>query len=196
MKKHNLVLIPLYFFLILSSCCTDKNEIPLKYKLNDAENNIEWTAYKTSSKTPVIGKFSKIKITSQGEGNTLKEAIENVTFSIPISSLVSSGGKYNIINYFFKVMDNTSLLSGKIKLTDETTGFVEFTMNGITDQLHFTYSIEGEKFKLTAIMDLRKWNVEKAIASLNNQCELVHRGSDGIVKLWDDVSITVTSTFN
>ncbi|WP_234859222.1 YceI family protein [Aquimarina aquimarini] len=196
MQKNSILFIAICIVLILSSCSSDKDEISAKYQLSSAKNNVEWTAYKTTEKTPVKGTFSSIEVTSHGEGNTLKEAIENVEFNIPISSVKSEGREYNIINFFFKAMDNTSLLSGKIKLTDDTTGYVEITMNGTRENLPFTYTIEGEKFKLNATMDLSKWKADKAIKSLNNQCKLLHQGSDGITKLWNDVSLEITSNFN
>ncbi len=60
------------------------------FVLNDANNSVEWTAYKTTEKVPVKGKFTKVEVISGGEGNSVKEAIHNAEFSIPISSIFTS----------------------------------------------------------------------------------------------------------
>ena len=63
-----------------TSCNSDKKE-ELKttklekdstaaFVLNDANNSVEWTAYKTTEKVPVKGKFTKVDVTSGGEGKT------------------------------------------------------------------------------------------------------------------------------
>ena len=57
------------------------------FSLENAKNEINFIAYKTSEKIPVGGQFKKVNIISGGEGNTIKEAINNTEFSIPISSL-------------------------------------------------------------------------------------------------------------
>ena len=43
--------------------------------LNDANNSVEWTAYKTTEKVPVKGKFTKVDVTSGGEIRLKKQLI-------------------------------------------------------------------------------------------------------------------------
>jgi len=190
-------LLPLLITLLFLGACNSENEEPLpKFQLNKADNSIKWTAYKTTDKIPVNGSFTTINIISNSNGNTIKEAMNNLEFSIPITSLVSGVSKYNLINFFFGAMNNTNLLSGKIFLISDATGYVEITMNDIKENIPFTYAITNEKFTLSGTLDLTKWNTENAINSLNNICNLVHMGGDGIVKLWNDVEIKATSSFN
>ena len=182
----------------------EKKETPTKTKvkevafsLKNATNTIDWTAYKTTDKVPVKGKFKKVTITKNGEGNTAKEAINGAEFSIPVSSIFTSDTSrdFTLRKFFFEAMDTTSLLSGSLHLTDATNGTASITMNGVTADLPFTYTIEGKEFKLTATMHLDNWNTQKAMESLNGACKELHKGSDGISKTWNDVAINITSVF-
>lgn len=205
MKKALLLSLFICFSVQFSSCKTEKKkeEVTKKevkvypFSLKTAKNTIDWFAYKTTAKLPVKGTFKKVTITKNGEGNTAKEAISNTEFSIPVSSLFTndSGRDYKLKKFFFGVMDNTKLLSGKLTLTDDTNGTASITMNGVTADLPFTYTIEGKEFKLTATMNLDNWNAQKAVASINLACKELHKGKDGISKTWSEVAINITSVF-
>ncbi len=196
MKKNNSHILTILLFSVFASCTSEKpQEAADGFLLKNAENRIKWVAYKATEKIPVEGTFTNINITSKGEGNTIKEALNNAEFSIPVSSLLSGEQDYNIINFFFGAMVDTELLFGKIVLTNDTNGYAEITMNGIKEKMNFTYTLKDKKITLIAKMDLTKWNTEDAVSSLHEKCGLLHRGADGIVKLWEDVSIEITSTF-
>lgn len=192
----------------LVSCKSEaKKETPAKpevkvekkaaFVLQDADNLINWTAYKTTSKTPVNGQFKKVTITSNGEGNTVKEAINNAEFSIPVSSIFTkdSSRDFKIKKFFFAVMDKTELLSGKLVLENDSIGYSDLTMNGVTKKLPFKYSINGKNFSLIGVMKITDWKAEKALTSLNEACKDLHKGEDGVSKTWDEVAINITSTF-
>lgn len=167
------------------------------FSLNNASNTIDWTAYKTTEKIPVKGKFKKVTITKNGEGNTAKEAINGAEFSIPVSSIFTSdvSRDYKIRKFFFGVMDNTSLLTGALNISDDTNGVASITMNGVTADLPFTYTIEGKEFKLTATMLLNNWSAQNAVDSLNVACKVLHAGKDGVSKTWNEVAINITTVF-
>lgn len=168
------------------------------FVLNEAKNSIEWTAYKTTEKVPVKGEFKKVNITSGGLGSTVKEAINNAEFSIPISSIFTSDPSrdYKIRKFFFGVMDNTKLLSGKLVIQNDSSGFANITMNGITEKLPFNYSIKANKFSMSTNMDVLHWNAKSSLDSLNFICKELHKGLDGISKTWSEVAINISSTFN
>ncbi|WP_439132979.1 YceI family protein [Polaribacter sp.] len=163
----------------------------------NAKNDINFTAYKTTDKIAVGGTFKEIDVLSGGEGNSVKEAINNTEFSIPVSSLATkdSSRDYKIRKFFFGVMDNTKLLSGKLMLNDDTTGTAKITMNGETKDVPFTYTIVDKTFNMKATIDVNTWNASAALASLNKVCEALHTGGDGISKTWSEVGLNITSTF-
>lgn len=206
MKKNLLVSLLLVAFL---SCKTEKKVNPIKeikveapnstaeFSIEKASKQINFTAYKTSDKIPVGGQFKKVNVLSGGEGNTVKEAIHNTEFSIPVSSLFTqnSSRDYKIKKFFFGIMDNTKLLSGKLLLTDTTNGVVEIKMNGVSQKVPFKYSIVDRVFNMKASMDVNDWNASKALASLNNVCLDLHRGADGISITWSEVTLNITTIF-
>ncbi|MBT3547170.1 MAG: YceI family protein [Flavobacterium sp.] len=167
------------------------------FVLNDANNSVEWIAYKTTEKVPVKGKFTKVEVTSGGEGNSVKEAINMAEFSIPISSIFTSDSSrdYKIRKFFFGVMENTKLLSGKLVIENDSLGFADITMNGITEKLPFTYTIEDKTFSMSTKMDVLNWNAKSSLDSLNLICKELHKGLDGISKTWSEVAINISSTF-
>ncbi|QXP64625.1 YceI family protein [Polaribacter sp. HaHaR_3_91] len=192
-----------------SSCKSDKKSDEKKedtiktktsavaFSLEKAQNEINFVAYKTTEKIPVGGQFNKVDIISGGEGSSIKEAINNTEFSIPVSSIFTkdTSRDFKIQKFFFGMMDNTKLLSGKLLITDETNGVAEIKMNGVTENVAFTYTIEGKVFKMEATMDIIKWNASEALASLNTACLELHKGADGVSKTWSDVALNITSTF-
>ncbi|QTE23819.1 YceI family protein [Polaribacter cellanae] len=167
------------------------------FSLKEATNEVNFTAYKTSEKVPVTGQFKTVNITSGGLGNTIKEAINNTEFSIPVSSIFTkdSSRDYKIKKFFFGVMDQTKLLSGKLVIENDSIGYANIKMNGVTEKVPFTYTITNKTFAMKANMDVTNWNATKALASLNKICEALHTGSDGVSKTWSDVALNITSEF-
>lgn len=167
------------------------------FSVDKAKNDINFIAYKTTDKIGVNGWFKKVNVTSGGEGESIKEAIHNTEFAIPVSSLYTkdSSRDYKIKKAFFGIMSNTKLLSGKLILTDENNGTAQITMNGETNDVPFTYTIEGQVFNMKATMDVNNWNASAALASLNKICEDLHKGADGVSKTWSEVTLNITSTF-
>ncbi|MDG2151902.1 MAG: YceI family protein [Polaribacter sp.] len=200
-----LLVVVLSFSACKSEIKTDsKKEIKVEVKkssaafsLENAKNEINFIAYKTSEKIPVGGQFKKVNIISGGEGNTIKEAINNTEFSIPISSLFTknSSRDYKIKKFFFGIMDNTKLLSGKLIIENDSVGYANIKMNGITEKVPFEFRIEANTFFLNGKMNVTKWNAVEALNSLNLVCKELHRGADGVSKTWSEVALNIVSTF-
>lgn len=167
------------------------------FSVTNAKNDITFTAYKTTEKVGVKGEFKKINITSGGEGNSVKEAMNGAIFSIPISSLATkdSSRDYKIQNFFFGVMTNTQAITGRLKLTDDTNGTAKITMNGETKDVPFTYTITDKVFNMQSVIDVNTWNAGAALAKLNEVCKVLHTGADGVSKTWSEVALNITSTF-
>lgn len=210
-KKLLATLITLIAFISITACKSDakketntvvsKKEVSKStaaFVVMNAKNDINFTAYKTTEKIPVGGQFKKVEVLSGGQGNSVKEAINNTEFSIPVASLFTkdTSRDYKIRKYFFGVMSNTNLLSGKLILTDDTNGVAKMTMNGETKDVPFTYTIKDNTFAMQATINVNDWNAAKALASLNKICEDLHKGADGVSKTWSEVALNITSTFN
>lgn len=172
-------------------------EKTFKYSLKKAENLVSFIAYKTTDKVPVKGVFKKLEITKAGEGNTIKEALNGAEFKVPVSSIETkdSGRNFKIQKFFFQVMADTYGLTGKLNITDASNGVVAFTMNAITKELPFTYTIVENVFIMETTLDINNWNGQEAVTSLNAACKDLHKGADGVSKTWNDVAIRVVCTF-
>lgn len=194
MKINNLLIVLTIIF-FLAACSADNEELSLKFQLKNANNIVTWTAYKTTDKTAVEGSFKTVNITSNSEGNTIKETIEDAKFSIPVADLLASGKEYNIIQFFFGVMADPNTITGQFKITNDTNGYIILTMGGVTENLDFTYVINDNNLEIEAIMDLDDWQVEESLTALNNACKFLHAGSDGIVKVWNTVDIKASIDF-
>lgn len=204
MKKLTILSLLFVVTFTISSCKSDKkaDKVTVKkdskeFSVKKATNEINFTAYKTTDKVPVGGKFNKVNITAGGEGNSIKEAINNTEFSIPVSSLFTkdTSRDFKIKKFFFGIMENTKLLSGKLVIENDSIGFANLKMNGVTKKVPFTYSINATTFSMNATMDVTQWNAVAALNSLNTACLDLHKGADGVSKTWSDVALNIKTTF-
>ena len=198
MKKTIVFGILLLATLISVNACKEapKKEVPTKGYIVEAKTTtINWTAYKTTSKIPVKGVFTKINFENAKYGKSSFDALNGLKFSIPVSSLFTKDtirdGKLK--KFFFGVMDKTDLLSGTINMNNETSGTVDLTMNGMTQTLPITYMISDQMVTMEALMDIDNWNAQSAIASLNEVCKELHTGEDGVSKTWSEVKIDIAT---
>ncbi len=166
-----------------------------KYSIVPKTTTIFWTGYKTTAKTPVKGKFTRLNILNSKRTNTAREAIDGLEFSIPISSLFSNEESRDtkIKDLFFGIMDQTELLSGTLNIVNDTLANVNLKMNGISKEFPLSYFISGQMLSMQGTLNLDNWNTEKAMKSFHKACEEKHTGNDGISKTWHDVGINVES---
>ena len=204
MKKLVLILLTISLGVSFTSCKSEKKETTVSeakqnasFSIEKATSEINFTAYKFTEKKGVGGQFRHVDITSGGFGNTIKEAIHNTEFSIPVKSLFTkdSSRDYKIQKFFFGVMSDTKLLSGKLLIENDSIGAAVIKMNGISETVPFKYSITNNTFAMNATMDITNWNALDALASLNKVCEILHTGSDGVSKTWSDVALNITTKF-
>jgi hypothetical protein len=172
-------------------------EKQIGFSLEEAKHEINFTAYKTTDKTPVGGQFNTVDIIAGGKGSSIKEAIHQAEFSIPVSSIFTNDKSRDekIHKFFFMVMDNTAQISGKLFLENESVGYADIKMNNVTARVPFNYVIDANSFSMEGTMDLSNWNTLNALNSLNDACKDLHKGADGISKTWGEVSLNIKSTF-
>ena len=204
MKKISLLIIALT--LGLTSCKNEKKEtkteateavVTEKFVIKPEGTSVKWTAYKTTEKKGVGGEFTTVNF-KEKSGNTPQEALNNLSFSIPISSLFTNDATNTrdakIKASFFGTMLDTELLKGSISYVNDTC-IASITMNGVTSNLPLDIKItEERRVSLTGVMNLKDWNALDALASLNKVCYDLHKGADGVSKTWEDVAIEI-STF-
>jgi len=195
MKK--IILYSTVILMLMAVSCKDKKTEPLqnKFDLNysiDLENTVlNWTAYKTTDKIPVKGVFEEVKIKNDRASASVIGILDGLEFEIPVSSIYSKDSirDWKLKEYFFGVMKNTLKLTGKFHAEENGKGKISLTMNGLTNDLPFTYEVKGDEIEVNATMDLDTWQAQYAIESLNVVCYDKHKAADGISKTWSEVTI-------
>lgn len=199
MKKLSVISLLLIASLTTFSCKQhekkDAKPIGKIYAVEAKSTTINWIAYKTTQKLPVKGQFTKVTIENTKNASTVLEALNGLKFSIPVSSLFTNDtirdGKLK--KFFFGTMKNTNNIYGTLTMNNETSGFVELTMNGISKMLPITCVIDNQKVRIEAQMNLDNWQAQLAIKALNIACKGLHTGDDGISKTWNNVKIEVVT---
>ncbi len=171
-----------------------------QFSIDANATEINWTAYKTTAKTPVKGVFTSLKIDNPINSDEKKNTFENLEFSIPISSFYSKNEirDNKIKKLFFGFMENTELISGNFSniVGDNKKGtmFLNLKMNNETVVVPMQYTITDNIVSLNGtIKDLLDWKMEKAFNSIHKACEILHTGEDGISKTWQEVAINATA---
>ncbi|PCI34629.1 MAG: hypothetical protein COB60_06110 [Flavobacteriaceae bacterium] len=200
MKNYYLLSFLMLITITFTSCKEKKTKEVLEketvmYVVNEKTTSINWTAYKTSEKLPVKGEFRVVEFSKSNPATNLKEALNNLEFSIPVSSLFSDNEERDekLKKSFFGSMMETSAIKGKILMETETSGKVALTLNGVTHELPITYFLDGQMATMEATMDLDNWQAQAAIAALNVVCKELHTGPDGVTKTWSEVKINVAT---
>lgn len=201
MKKIWLIPLILTALLLLSLSC--KNPVKKEessselFRLNPSETTVTWTAYKTSSKIGVPGVFEELIIDNSKEASSIMNAVDGLSFKIPVNSINSKDsirdGK--LLQSFFGAMLNTLNLSGSIELKDQNVGSILLKMNGVSQRIAMNYSISNDTLTMEGTMDVNNWAAQKALESLNDVCEELHKGPDGIPVTWSEVKVNVVSIF-
>ena len=163
----------------------------IQFVVSEAGSSMEWTAYKTSDKVPVKGTFNEVKIVSSNPGDDAAGALSDLGFEIPVNSIFTNDsirdGKLQ--KFFFEVMENSMTLKGKFNVKTENSGNLEISMNGLSKTLPFNYEVAQDTIHVSATMDLNDWGAQAALESLNEACKVLHTGSDGVSKTWNDVAL-------
>lgn len=199
MKKiaYTAILLSTIFFVF--SCKTDKkkpidkNTITSEFTIDQSSISANWTAYKTTDKVAVKGEFKEIKL-NKTTASTAKEFLNNLEFSIPVSSIFSNNDDRDskLIQFFFGAMLDTELLSGTIMVSPSTNGIINLNMNSISKSFAITYTVKDDQVTIAGILNLEDWNAQNAIESLNKACFDLHKGADGVSKTWNEVKLDIS----
>lgn len=163
------------------------------FSLVQDSTKVSFTAYKTTEKLPVGGKFQEINFSNTNSGATPLEALNGTEFSIPVSSLFTNDPTGTrdpkLLEFFFGVLKDTELISGVVKVEGDKSS-MDVTLNGETQNIPLTYEIDGDsKITFNGVMELENWNALDAVASINKACEILHTGKDGVSKTWSEVAV-------
>lgn len=191
--------------LLVVSCKKDeKKETPIEdvksefVGLNIIQDStkVNWTAYKTTDKVAVGGSFTEIMIENQKVAETVEEALEGASFSIPVSSLFTNNPERDgkLKEFFFGVLKNTEMIGGTFNFRDGKC-FLTLTLNDITKQIEVASEFVDNKFTVKSDINLDDFGAQDALTSLNKVCGDLHKGADGVSKTWNEVAISGSIQF-
>lgn len=168
------------------------NEQLYSYTIDTTGIYVGWIAYKFTDKVGVSGTFDRISFSNKNTSGSIEQLLNKSQLSIQTASVNSNNAiRDPKINTFFFKPFNTPEIKGTILDAKEGEGMVKLYMNRTTHETPFTYSIENDTIQLFTNLDLSYWNGEEAITSLNTECYDLHKGADGISKLWPEVDVII-----
>jgi hypothetical protein len=198
---NKLFFLSLTLFVLLStiSCKNEKqnsteDKIAIKNFIVDTNKSvINWTAYKTTEKIPVKGVFKEVVIKNPKSASNISELINDLEFEIPVSSIFSNDSirDYKLVNFFFGVMKNTLILRGKMSGIENGKGIINLSMNGMSEDMPFTYEVIEDNIVINALMNIDNWKAQEAINALNEACNDMHKAADSISKTWSEVALNI-----
>jgi len=193
MKKIILFSITLIISLTAISCKKEVKKFePAQFSIEPSTVSIFWTAFKTIDTIAVKGEFKTLEITNIKKANTALEALDGTQFSIPVSSLFSNNDDRDnkLKQLFFGVMKNTVSLTGTLNLKNDSTGSINLSMNGVSNEIPITYVVSGQLVEFSGKLDINDFNGQTALESLAKACFDLHKGADGVSKTWSHVEVS------
>ena len=154
---------------------------------------LTWTAFKFTERLGVEGSFDTMTVVPGKGGDAAWKAVDGVTFQIDTASVSSGnpGRDEKIREHFFGSLTQTASLTGRLKANSPGKATLTLTMNGATESVVVDVSAADGVVHLRGILDVESWGGGPAIAALNQACEGVHKGEDGVSKLWSEVELAV-----
>lgn len=166
------------------------------YTFTDAASELEWTAFKFNKKAPVGGTFNEIRYEGEKKSDDVMALLTGLTFAINTSTVETQNEDRNgkIAEHFFGTI-NTDMLTGSfISLEDNGEATLNIEMNGKSEEVVGTYTLEKNVFAFKATIDVADWEGMEGIDALNTVCKDLHTGEDGVSKLWSLVDLSFTTT--
>ena len=196
----------LFILAIFIASCGDQNSNttteeavadskPCTYSFEDGTTQVTWTAYKTTEKVGVSGTFDTLNITGLKTASTVLEVFSEAAFSIPVSSINTANPDRDqkIFQHFFSNMNETSMLTGNVTGVEGDKLNVSITMNGVTNATLLDINVTDSLVSLSGVMLLADWNALESADALNKVCFDLHKGGDGVSKLWPDVKLDISA---
>ena len=185
-------------FLLSCNGSDKKTKAPIKiektytYSIDTSDIVVHWTAYKFIEKIGVSGRFDTIKFSAKKSLTSIEDVLKSSRIAISTGSVNSANGIRDpkLRATFFKTF-NTDTLYGEILEAKEGKGLLALKMNTINNLIDYTYSYKKDTIFISTHFDLIKWNGKNAVEALNKECYDLHKGSDGISKLWPDIAVKI-----
>ncbi len=170
------------------------------YEYDPSSSKLDWTAYKFTEKTGVKGNFSKFIVTGAKKSDSIIKSVSQIKFQISKNDLTSflPDRDSKIQTYFFGSSNIANEFTGRfenINGNEKGSADLILSFNGITKKIPISFSIEDNSIIATGELDAIDFGMKTGIEKLNEICYDLHKGSDGVSKLWSTVSFKISSNF-
>lgn len=171
----------------------EKAEQSCTWTANTSAATVGWTAFKFTEKTGVGGGFDTLKATGGSAVDAPWKALDGLSFEIDTASVNSNNPDRDakIRATFFGSLVEAAAIKGTVKANSAGKATLTIAMNGAShDVVVDVKHTEGSPLSLSGVLDVETWGAGAAIGALNKVCEDLHKGKDGISKLWSEVAIS------
>lgn len=184
---------------------TEKTEVVQEkclYTYNADSTSLNWTAFKTTDRVGVNGSFKKVKVNVADSVYSLNELIESVGFDVDVNTIFTNNPERDetLRKFFFASLEDDGEIYGEIKIVEGDNqsggGTVKIKINGVSRDVGFEYELNGNNLLLRTKINLDSFNGQEAIETLNSECGDLHKGADGVSKMWSDITIEVKALVN
>ncbi|EMJ93482.1 YceI family protein [Leptospira alstonii] len=179
----------------------DKNQT-CTYSYDHASTKFGWKAFKFTEKTGVGGSFDKIEVVGTTAGNSPEKALKGLKFTIDPNTVNSGNNDRDakIKSAFFYPLKKNGKIEGKVVSaelnSDKTTGkgVISLAFNGVVKNLDVIFTLqEGNRLSANSKLELGDFKALTAVDALNQVCKELHKGKDGVSKLWPEIELTITT---
>ncbi len=162
------------------------------YSIDTSGIMVTWTAYKFTEKIGVSGTFDRIKFSAKKKSSSIEDVLKSSEIAISTGSVNSANAIRDpkLRATFFKTF-NTDTITGTILEAKAKKGILALKMNSVNNLVDYTYSYKKDTIFISTHLELKKWNGKNALEALNKECYDLHKGPDGISKLWPDVAVKI-----
>lgn len=194
--KHFAIIISYIVVAIVLLSCNNKDKKGsnenVNYSLKSEGIAVTWTAYKFTERVGVKGVFENFKFKTKYDSSTIDNLLKDSKISIETASVNSNLEirDAKLRDIFFNTL-NTKTINSHVLKANSDKGTVVINMNNTSKHVDFNYRLKTDTLYMKMNLDLIQWKAQKALDTLNKVCYDLHKGADGISKLWPDVSIEV-----
>ncbi|MGV3667460.1 MAG: YceI family protein [Leptospira bouyouniensis] len=169
------------------------------YEYDPTQTNLEWTAFKFTEKTGVKGKFDTIRVIGNTKDKSKFGVAEKIRFQIDSLSVNSSNPDRDskIKKLFFgSVKGNQKLIGNFSEISAGETGTaklnLQFGKSKTIIPVNFVW--KENTVEVNGTVDVVTLGLSQGLNKLNAECNDLHKGADGVSKLWPTVDVKVVST--
>lgn len=187
----------LLIFGIFGSVLAEENCI---YEYDPSKTSLEWTAFKFTEKTGVKGKFDSIRVFGKTKDKSKYTISEKIKFQIDSLSINSANPDRDakIKKFFFGSVKGNQKLTGnfsEIAAGESGNAKLNLQYGKFKTSLPVSFVWKEDTVEVVGTVDVATLGLTQGLAKLNAECNDLHKGSDGVSKLWPTVDVKVVSTF-